>query len=224
MKRTLCLLLGGSLPLMASLLRASDTATFHEKGYELVFNNDDPGFDPKLKARMVQTFFIVYPEEARDFNPNSAKTVTFSIEPSYHGVAATGSGAIHFSADYLRKHPQDIDVITHEAMHVVQAYKGGNVPGWLTEGIADYARYKYGVDNAGGGWTLPDYHTGQNYTDAYRITARFLAWLEKHKKAGIVKTLDAAARGGTYSPDIWKNASGKNLDELWQEYTTNPAL
>ena len=223
MKFPLSVLLGGALLMAGASLSAKDTATFHEKGYDLTFNNDDPGLDPKLKARMVQTFFIVYPEEARDFNPGAAKSVTFSIEPSYHGVAATGGSAIHFSADYLRQHPQDIDVITHETMHVVQAYKGG-VPGWLTEGIADYARYKYGVDNAGGDWSLPDYQAGQKYTDAYRVTARFLAWLEKHKKAGIVKTLDAALRGGTYTPDTWKQAAGKSLDDLWQEYTVNPAL
>ena len=136
----------------------------------------------------------------------------------------TASEAIHFSADYLRQHPQDIDVITPEATHVVQAYKGGSVPGWLTEGIAAYARYKYGVDNAGGGWTLPDYQAGQNYTNAHRTTARFLARLKKHKKAGIVKTLNTAARGGTYTPDTWKKDKGKTVDELWQDDTANPVL
>ena len=48
----------------------------------------------------------------------------------------------------------------------------------LTEGLADYARYKYGVNNAAAGWSLPNYASGQSYTNAYAVTARFLVWLE----------------------------------------------
>ncbi len=48
-------------------------------------------------------------------------------------------------------------------MHIVQNYGRSTRPGWLTEGIADYVRYKYGVDNVGSKWALPDYKAGQSY-------------------------------------------------------------
>ena len=82
-------------------------------------------------------------------------------------------------------------------MHVVQAYKQWD-PAWLREGIADYARAKYGVNNGPAKWTMPDYNPKQNYTDAYRVTARFLVWLEKHVKAGVVVALDQSMRQGKY--------------------------
>jgi len=59
-------------------------------------------------------------------------------------------------------------------MHIVQDYGQSTGPGWLTEGIADYARYKFGVNNPAAKWALPAYKSTQKYTDAYRVTARFL--------------------------------------------------
>lgn len=215
-----CLMNGFASPAPA----APNISTTHQQsGYTLVFQSDDPALDPQLKERMIRTFFTVYPAEARDYNPSSPRTVTFAVESGYHGIAATAGGTVHFSADYLHKYPRDIDVITHETMHVVQGYTHDS-PGWLTEGIADFARNKYGVDNAGGDWTLPDYQPGQNYTDSYRITARFLTWVEKHERANLVKMIDAALRAGTYTPNTWKNISGKALDELWSAYIRHPAL
>ena len=138
-------------------------------------------------------------------------------------MAATGANGIHVNPDWFRRNPEDLDVMTHEGMHVVQQYTHGG-PGWLTEGIADYARYKFGVNNRAAAWTMPDYRAGQSYTDAYRVTARFLAWLEKHVKPGLVVALDQAMRAGTYTPEIWKQQTGKDVDALWQDYTRNPAL
>ena len=141
----------------------------------------------------------------------------------YHGVAATAGTTIHVNPQYFHEHPKDIDVVTHEGMHVVQAYKQWD-PAWLREGLADYARYKFGVDNPGAGWTMPDYSPEQNYTDAYRVTARFLVWLEKHGKPGLAVAMDRVLREGNYTPETWKQVTGKSVDELWQDYGRNPAL
>jgi hypothetical protein len=138
-------------------------------------------------------------------------------------VAETGGDSVRISPKWLKEHPEDIDVITHEAMHIVQAYRHP-VPGWLTEGIADYARYTYGVNNQAGKWRLPDFRAGQHYTNAYRVTARFLVWLEKHDHPGIVDKLDKAARDGSYRPSMWAELTGKTVDELWQEYSQHPDL
>lgn len=191
--------------------------------YTLVFINNQPGFDPVTRQRLIDAFFTVYPKEADRFNHQTLRKVTFFIDPTYDGVAETGAGVARISPDWLKKHPEDIDVVTHEVMHIVQDYEHDG-PGWLTEGIADYVRYVYGVNNAAGGWTLPDYKPNQRYTDAYRVTARFLLWVEKNKNAHVVDKLDYAMRAGTYTPDLWVNLTGKSVDDLWTEYSQTPTL
>ena len=199
-------------------------STFSEGAFTLIFTNNDPGFDTAIRTQMVETFFTVYPKEVKRFNTNSKDTVHFFMDTAYSGVAATGGGKVTFSAAYYHTSPKDIDVVTHEVMHVVQSYPQYD-PVWLVEGIADYARYIFGVDNANAGWSLPDYSPDQHYTDSYRVTARFLVWLEKHKNKTIVDRLDASLRDETYySSDIWKQVTGESLDDLWNAYVHNPAL
>lgn len=193
-----------------------------KNGFELTFISQDATFDPALKQKLIKTFFEVYPKLAKTYNPRTAKQVAFVIDTAYKGVAATSDDKVAFSAAYMKKKPQDIDVVTHEVMHIVQAYGQTDGPGWLTEGIADFVRYKFGVDNAGAGWSLPAFKPEQNYTNSYRITARFLDWIERKKTPGLVKTLDAAMRNHTYTADIWQAKTGKSLDQLWAEYAANP--
>src|SRR5699024_5085544 len=167
---------------------------------------------------------IVYPEEAKRFNPQTARKVTFIIDPEYKGVAATSNAVTRFNPKWFQSHPEDIDVVTHEVMHIVQDYHSGRTPGWLTEGIADYVRYTYGVNNKASGWALPDYNSKQSYKDAYRITARFLVWLQEHYDQSIVNKLDAALRAGTYTAGIWEQLTDKTVDELWKLYGNDPKL
>jgi hypothetical protein len=108
-------------------------------------------------------------------------------------------------------------------MHIIQAYTGGT-PGWLTEGIADLVRYRYGVNNSAAGWSLPAYSSSQSYTNAYRVTARFLAWLENHVSSTIVTNLNTALRNHTYTANTWVTLTGKTVDQLWADYGANPAL
>lgn len=197
--------------------------TISRKNFTLVFINKDSSFSTETSQQMINAFFTVYPKEVKRFNKKALKKVTFIIDPEYKGVAATSNGIVRYNPDWMKKHPEDIDVVTHEAMHIVQDYAGKG-EGWLTEGIADYVRYKYGVNNEKGNWALPAYKEGQNYTNAYRVTARFLAWLKKNINKNIVDRLDSASRNGTYSTDTWKQLTGKTVDELWNAYTANPEL
>jgi hypothetical protein len=195
-----------------------------QKGYTLVFINQDPTLSATTKKRMIDAFYKVYPQEAKRFNPKTLRKVTFFVNPAYTGVAATDNGLVDYNPKWLHDHPEDIDVVTHEVMHIVQAYPNGSGPGWLTEGIADYARYVYGVNNQAGNWKLPDYKESQSYTNSYRIMARFLVWLDQHGYPKLVNQLDAAARTRTYTPEIWKQKTGKTLDELWAAYAAQPAV
>jgi len=193
--------------------------------YTLLVVNKDSTFNPEVKQKLEDAFFKVYPKLADTFNKKTLRKVTFIINPEYEGVAATNasSGVVNLSPEWFRQHPEDIDVVTHEVMHIVQNYPNSD-PGWLTEGIADYVRYAFGIDNAGANWQLPAYSASQNYTQSYRTTARFLAWLEKKVKPGIVKVLDDSMRNQKYTPQIWQTLTGKSLDELWSSYAQNPEL
>jgi len=204
--------------------KAQKTTVYQQKGYQLTFINYDASFDTLEQQRMVKTFFTVYPELATTYNRKTLKSVTMVIDTTYDGVAATANGKVTVSNKWMHKRPEDIDVVTHEVMHIVQDYGDSNGPGWLTEGIADYARYKFGVNNAAANWKLPDYKPTQNYANAYRVTARFLAWMEEKIKPGIVKTLDKQMRDHTFTDKTWKDLTGKTVDELWKDYGTNPAI
>jgi len=207
----------------SALVSGQEKEVIKKKGLILTFINEDPTFSPALKTRMIETFFSVYPQLQKEYNQKTNKEVTFVIDTAYKGVAATGGDRVAYSPVWFQKHPEDIDVVTHEIMHIVQAYGDGGGPWWVTEGIADYVRYKFGVDNAGAKWALAPYKEGQKYDNGYRITARFLAWLEKNNP-GTVKMLDKNMRDHTYTDEVWKTATGKTLDEQWTAYTLNPAL
>lgn len=195
-----------------------------KKGFTLIFLNNSFSFDSAVGKRLIDVFYQVYPKQAKLYNKHTLKKVVFIIDTAYKGVAATAGGIVRFNPEWFQKHPNDIDVVTHEVMHIAQAYPDEAGPGWLTEGIADYVRYAMGVDNVGAGWSLPDYKPTQNYTNAYRVTARFLAWLQQHYNKNLIQKLDAAMRSKTYSEDIWQKLCGKTLDELWSDYAKNPSL
>jgi hypothetical protein len=226
MKKVLfvALLLTSVLSLFAQdVLAPSITSTIKGK-YKLVFINGDRDFDTVEQHRMENTFFNVYPKLAKAYNKKTAKTVVMVISTSYTGVAETGNDTVTISAQWMHKHPEDIDVITHEVMHIVQDYGNSTGPGWLTEGIADYARYKFGINNEAAKWALPAYKSSQNYDNAYRVTARFLLWMEEKVKPGIVKTLDKQLRKHTFTDNSWQQLTGKTVDELWKAYSENPAI
>ncbi|QHL89266.1 secretory protein [Nibribacter ruber] len=222
MKLTITLLLAFSC--LFSVKANAQTTTIKKGKYTLTFINQDPKLDPAIQDKLVNAFFKVYPKEAKRFNKNTVKNVTVTIDTAYTGVAYAHDGKITIASQWLHKRPNDIDVITHEAMHLVQAYPPDSGPGWLTEGIADYVRHVYGVDNAGANWSLPDLTDKHHYTNSYRITARFLLWVEKNFNKKLVDKLDVHMRNQTYTPVLWKALTGKTVDELWEAYKANPAI
>ena len=221
MKKYLLLL---SILYMGYDVSAQKIDTIKKNKLTLVFVNKDTSFSLITKQRLIDAFFKVYPEEIKQYNKNSSTLVTFMIDPDYKGVAATSNDIVRFNPDWFIKHPEDIDVVTHEVMHIVQNYGHNKGPGWLTEGIADYVRYKDGINNEKSGWKLTEFNPTQSYTNAYRITARFLVWAEKVKDHDLVKKLDAAMREGNYTPAIWTQSTGKPVEILWQEYSENPVI
>lgn len=203
--------------IVETITKGKNTLTFIDKTINL---------NPTVKAGLINVFKTNYQKMADIYNPDAAFKVIFVIEPAYKGVAATWGGAvIRYNPDWFKSNPKDMDVATHELMHVIQSYPFVANAGWVTEGIADYVRHTLGLSNAAANWSMPNYSSNQSYTDAYRVTARFFYWLEKHGYEGIVVKLDKSMRSGSYSTaTFWLDHTGKTIDQLWADYGANPAL
>ena len=140
--------------------------------------------------------------------------VTLRFRADMKGVAAASGNVINFSAAYVRGHTNDWGMVIHELTHVVQSYPPGG-PGWLVEGIADYVRLTHFEPRAPRPRLNPDQ---ASYRDAYKTTAMFLEWAEHKHDAKLVSKLNAACRQRKYSPELWKEATGKTLDDLWADF------
>jgi len=189
--------------------------------YTLIFTDESGRIDQDIKNKLIDIYFKVYPVMAARFCPESPKEVFFKIISDPKAIAFCGGRRVVFSVDWFEKMPQDVDCATHELMHAVQRYPSYEYA-WVVEGIADYARYKYGVENIG--WSLPNYNPNQKYTDSYRVTGRFFAWLENHVCADIIDKMDAKLRVNEFSNATFEEITGKTVDELWAMYAENPEL
>ncbi len=216
-------LLVALLAATAALPVAARDTTLVRDGVSLHFVDAGDALAPATQHAIIETFFATYPRLAADFNPGAARAVRITIDPGYDGVAFVDDAAMTINPGWLDSHPRDIDLVTHEAMHIVQAYGRGETPGWLVEGIADYARDAYGLDNAGGGWALPTRVADDHRHDSgYRVTGAFLKWSEG-RHPGLVRGLDTALRTQRYSPEVWTTLSGRDVDTLWREYVAAQA-
>jgi hypothetical protein len=176
---------------------------------------------PVTVGHMKEQFFGVYPRLVERFNRAAIRTVNFDIGPSTHIAGASGD-TVTYQASWLIQNPDDYDVVVHEIMHIVQNY--ASAPGWITEGIADYVRHYYGVNNAAAGWHLQPPVAGSSHTNGYGVAARFFIWIEQRHEFELVELLDASIRGGSYQPTLWVSYTGHTVEQLWAEYVADPSL
>ncbi|HSI13021.1 MAG TPA: basic secretory protein-like protein [Chthoniobacter sp.] len=147
-------------------------------------------------------------------HPLPAAEITLIFEPM-KGVADTRKNVIRISAEWVtKKAPNDYGMVVHELTHVVQDYQGKG-EGWLTEGIADYIRDRHFEPGVRHHRIDPD---KSSYRQAYGTAATFLMWLEEHKDKDIVRKLNVASHDGKYSPALFKEYCGADLDILWKEF------
>lgn len=203
---------------------AAFETTLSRDGVSLEYRDPSDALDAAMRTRIIDTFFASYARERADFNPSAPKQVVITIDPGYDGVAYVddkGWATMTINPAWLKKHPGDTDLVTHEAMHIVQGYPdyaNDKAPVWLVEGIADYARDRYGIDNAASGWKLPEeVKAGQNYDTDYRVSGAFLKWADA-QHPGLVHALDGALRQGRYTPALWRERAGHDVATLWQQY------
>lgn len=148
--------------------------TISKDGLTLYFIDKEKSFSESYKQRFIDMYFLQYPKLLKKYNAQASKKVMFIIDTAYTGVAAASNNRIRYNPAWFVKHPEDVDVVTHELMHIIQHYRDGKIPSWVTEGIADYVRAMEGVNNHNSQWALPDLKPEHHYTSSYRITARFL--------------------------------------------------
>jgi hypothetical protein len=142
--------------------------------------------------------------------------VWLKIRKSNRGIAGTSGGHITVSSGWIEKHPEDIGLVFHELVHVIQDYKGIDA-GWLTEGIADYLRWAI-YEGKPQDW-FPFTDKPQGYKDSYRVAGGFLLWLETDACPGIVNKLNTRIRKRTYKDEtFFEKETGRTLDTLWTDY------
>jgi hypothetical protein len=156
-------------------------------------------------------YWLLYPTAVM---PTELKaTLVLIRQPD--GIAWTGGGVMTANMTYFDANSADVGAIFHELAHVVQAYPR-NDEGWLTEGIADWARYFWYEKH-----TLADYRRAAvgSYTDGYANASRFLEWLRWYRNGAIVRRLNAMMQAdGSVTDEQWTQLAGAGLDALWQEY------
>jgi Peptidase of plants and bacteria len=180
--------------------------------------------DGQILDDIYYAFYAIYPEMAAKYNPNADEAVTIRIhEFDWDGVPAyADSEGVSIKTSHLRASPSDAGgVSVHELMHIVQRGWIADVPGWLIEGFADYARYESQLDVLQGNeWSIPEgYQGGTNYVDGYGTAASFIRFLNDNQIV-TVTTLVGKFLDGSFSDgdEVWLEMAGKTLDELWQQY------
>lgn len=158
------------------------------------------------------------------FEPHDTVLLEFrdDLEPGIP-AAATGN-RIRMNTAWFRGQLEGeaAGCIVHELVHVVQQYDrararnplAATVPGWITEGIADYVRWFRFEPSSGGAVIPPERAAGVAPEGSYRISANFLDWTIRRHDDGLLAKLNEAARQGRYRAELWNEWTGSDLGSL----------
>jgi hypothetical protein len=150
----------------------------------------------------------------------SPKEIRLVFKKTADVPAYASGGTITVNGSWIAQRPDDLGMVVHELVHVVQQYPNSRTkPGWLVEGIADYIRWwRYEPElHAGSGRTTIDKEKAK-YTDSYRTTAMWLAWCSRKYDMRLVPALDKALREGKDPIPRFAELTGKSPDGLWKEF------
>lgn len=142
--------------------------------------------------------------------------------------ASAGGNNINLNVDWFRKNldGEAVGSVVHEMVHSVQQYNRGRrnnpeatrTPGWIVEGIPDYIRwFLYEPQTQGARITKRNLERAK-YDASYRVTGNFLDWVVRTYDKDIIRKLNAAAREGRYKEELWKDFTGKTVQELGEEW------
>lgn len=196
-----------------------------EGGYEISFDYSEAPdlkewIDTKLKPVCVKWYPVIVGMLPSD-GYEAPKRFTIGFRPGLRVPAFAGGGRITCSVDWFRRNLEGeaAGAVVHEMVHVVQQYRrgreGNRNPGWLVEGLADWIRWFNYEDESKRPRPRAD---RANYNDSYRTTGHFLDYVINKYDKDLIRKLNVAMREGRYSDDLWKQWTGKTLEELGQEW------
>ena len=159
----------------------------------------------------------------------AATNVTIRFRDNMGGTpASAGGGRVNCNAGWFRKNlkGEAKGAVVHELVHVVQDYgrarrtnpDATRTPGWIVEGIPDYLRWFIYEPQAKGAEITQRNLTRAKYDGNYRITANFLNWVVEKYDKQIIQKLNVAARQGKYAEELWKEYTGKTVQDLGDEW------
>lgn len=187
----------------------------------------EQGADEKLKAFAAKSEALL-----KEWEPMVADALGFGAhEDEVHpaavtiifremdGVAYWDGKAINVATQWVASHPEDIGLVVHEFVHVLQAYS--NVPAWVTEGVADYIRFQL-FERGEFGIRLD--LARMKPRDSYRVTGWFLAQAEA-KHPGLVRILHTAAKTGVdVEQAFFEHCKGRSIDQFWADLAAETPL
>lgn len=153
------------------------------------------------------------------------KEVYLTFKDDMGGVPAYAAGnRVSLSIPFFRSQLQGeaLGCVIHELVHVVQQFgyarrvnrNPSRTPGWVTEGLADYVRwFLYEPESKGAEITRRNLDSAR-HDGSYRISANFIDWVAREHDKDLLEHLNAACREGRYTDEIWKERTGKSLEEL----------
>ena len=160
---------------------------------------------------------------------DAATNVTIRFRDGMRGTpASAGGGRVNCNAEWFRKNlkGEAKGAVVHELVHVVQEYgrarranpDAARTPGWIVEGIPDYIRWFIYEPQAKGAEITQRNLSRARYDGNYRITANFLNWVVEKYDKQLIQKLNVAAREGKYSEDLWKEYTGRTVQDLGDEW------
>jgi len=152
-----------------------------------------------VKDRLIHTFNVRWKDIVDWMDFGIVSRVEYVLDSE--GIAWASGRRAGLSLTWILENPWDTDCMTHELVHCAQRYS--NVPTWVHEGMADYARAKFGLFNKEAGRMLrpsgrdaKDPSTDPNsgfvsgYVAGYNRTATFYQWIEENHNPNFVQELN----------------------------------
>lgn len=223
---------GGPAPEVEPRLRVRPVRIAFEAGagaYRFVVDaTEAPDLREWVERELAPTVSAWYPRLAEllgseGYRPPERVMLRFRDDLGGTPAAAGGAG-VSLNAGWFRRERgrEAAGCVIHELVHVVQAYgspradgaRPAPAPGWVVEGIADYVRWFLFEPQSRGAEITESNQARARYDGSYRVSANFLDWVSRRYDRELVRKLNAVAREGRYAAGLWREWTGKEVEEL----------
>jgi hypothetical protein len=171
-----------------------------------------PDLDDWMQNTVKPFLSIWYPKIVElvarpDYTP--ASTITLRLDADFIAYTKASEAISGMEPKWARERQRDaLGAWLHEATHIIQNY-GPNVPGWIAEGVPDWARDAVLHDR-----DLPPARPGKglNYFGQH-----YLNWMQTRYSPNLVHAVNVNAHT-KYNEAVFQQVTGKSLGALVQEH------